>query len=128
MAVYVREASLTGQRPVKGGAVHVEERGHVLAALAVVDQFAGVSDLLPGEFGLAPNFTPRPLAAFTPARVRPLMRLRSSSASMPIICHNGAGERGTACLVRFHLRASCAATLNAGRGHQDRERAFSRLY
>ena len=39
------------------------------------------------SFGLRPNFTPRCFAAFTPARVRSLIRLRSSSASTPIICH-----------------------------------------
>jgi hypothetical protein len=39
------------------------------------------------NFGLRPNFTPRRCAAFTPARVRSLMRLRSSSASTPIICY-----------------------------------------
>jgi hypothetical protein len=39
------------------------------------------------NFGLQPNFTPRSYAAFTPARVRSLIRLRSSSASTPIICH-----------------------------------------
>jgi len=39
------------------------------------------------SFGLRPNFTPRRHAAFTPARVRSLIRLRSSSARRPIICH-----------------------------------------
>jgi len=46
-----------------------------------------VFDLLPVSLGLQPNLTPRRFGAFTPARVRSLIRLRSSSASTPIICH-----------------------------------------
>src|SRR5947209_6562141 len=37
------------------------------------------------NFGLRPNFTPRTWAAFTPARVRSLMRLQSSSARTPTV-------------------------------------------
>jgi hypothetical protein len=36
--------------------VNIQERGHVLAALAFVDQLPGVVDLLRGEFRLAPEF------------------------------------------------------------------------
>ena len=39
------------------------------------------------NFRLRPNFTPRRFASFTPARVRSAIRLRSSSARTPIICH-----------------------------------------
>jgi hypothetical protein len=38
------------QRPVKGGVVHAEKRGDVLAGLAFVDLLACVLDLLRGEF------------------------------------------------------------------------------
>ena len=39
------------------------------------------------SFGLRPNFTPRPFAAFARARVRSLTRLRSNSAGAPVVCH-----------------------------------------
>jgi hypothetical protein len=37
---------LPGNRPAKGGAVHVERRGYVLAAFTFVDQLSGVVNLL----------------------------------------------------------------------------------
>jgi hypothetical protein len=42
--------------PIKGGAVNIQERGHVFAALAVVDQLPGVVDLVRRRFPLAPEF------------------------------------------------------------------------
>lgn len=52
---------------------------------ALADQLAGVVDLLGRQFSLASEFYSRGCLAFTPARVRSLIRLRSSSARTPII-------------------------------------------
>ena len=76
-----------GKWAVKRSAVHVQEAGHVLAALAFVDLLACVLDLLRVSFGLRPNFTPRARAATIPAFVRSLIRLYSNSAISPTICH-----------------------------------------
>jgi hypothetical protein len=59
--------------------VHLEKRGNCAAVFAP-DQFPGLLNLLLRRFCLRPNFTSRAFAAFTPARVRSLIRLRSSSA------------------------------------------------
>ena len=40
--------TLTRKRPIESDAAHLEQVGHVLAALAVFDQLPGVVDLLPG--------------------------------------------------------------------------------
>jgi hypothetical protein len=48
--------SSSGKRSVKGGPVHVQKRGHIFAALSVVDEFPGVVDLLPGEFRFPSEF------------------------------------------------------------------------
>lgn len=65
----------TAKRPVKRSAVHIQELGHVLAAmLPSIYELPGVCDLL-CNFRLRPNFAPRPLGAFTPARVRPPLSL-----------------------------------------------------
>jgi hypothetical protein len=52
-----------------------------------IDSETPTSRAIAVRFGLRPNFTPRRCAAFTPARVRSLIRLRSNSARTPIICH-----------------------------------------
>jgi len=41
---------------VKGRPIHAEKRGNIFAALAVVNQLAGVAHLLRCEFRLAPEF------------------------------------------------------------------------
>lgn len=51
-------ASGSRKRLVQSHASHLEQVGHVLAALAVLDELAGVLYLLPG-FGLGPGPTPR---------------------------------------------------------------------
>jgi hypothetical protein len=68
----------------------VRERGNVLAALAVVDQFPGVGDLLPGKFWLGSEF--RAVAfVFTQERVRSLIRLRGGL----IFCGSPHGSMGS---------------------------------
>ena len=44
------------KRPVKGGAIHVQKRGHILAALTFFDQLPGVTYLLLQQFPLAFEF------------------------------------------------------------------------
>jgi hypothetical protein len=44
----VTKRQSTGKRPIQGDAAHLEQFGHVLAALAVLDELAGVFNLLPG--------------------------------------------------------------------------------
>jgi hypothetical protein len=59
---------LTVKRPVKRRAAHVPKQGHILNPFARVDQLAGLGDLLPGEFRLAPEFhAPFTLPASTPS-------------------------------------------------------------
>jgi hypothetical protein len=50
-------AESPGKRPVKRGAVHSQERGHIFAAmLSGVDQLPGVDFLLRRQFRFAPEF------------------------------------------------------------------------
>ena len=46
----------TNKGAIESCAVHIEERGHIFAALSGVDQLSGVGDLLRREFRLAPEF------------------------------------------------------------------------
>jgi len=58
---------------------------------------------------LRPNFTPRAFAAFTPARVRSVIRLRSSSAKTPIICNMARPAKGRRCLFDRYAHLDIAA-------------------
>ena len=46
----------TNKGAIESCAVHIEERGHIFAALSSVDQLPGVCDLLRCEFWLASEF------------------------------------------------------------------------
>ena len=66
-----------GQCPIKCGARNFEQIGNALAVVfAFLNQFAGVLELLRGEFALSSEFNPSALGGFDPARVRSLIRLR----------------------------------------------------
>ena len=75
------------------GAANSENAGDVLPVLALVQHFVGMFKLFGVQLRLAPDFHASAFAAFTPARVRPLRRLRSSSASTPINLPHGAACR-----------------------------------
>jgi hypothetical protein len=47
------------KRPVQDDAAHIEQVGHILAALAILDHLPGMFDLLSGYFRFRPNAKPR---------------------------------------------------------------------
>ena len=53
-----------GKRPIKRHAVHTEKVGDMLAGLAVVDECAGVFDLLRRQFALTSEFHAAALRGF----------------------------------------------------------------
>jgi hypothetical protein len=55
--------------------------------------FAGMAEIRAPSVSACPESYARPFAAFTPARVRSLIRLRSSSASADHLPHGAAGRR-----------------------------------
>jgi hypothetical protein len=55
------------KRPVKGDTAHLEQVGHILAVLALIDELPDVLDLLPGLLWLGPGLTRRTRTAFIPA-------------------------------------------------------------
>jgi hypothetical protein len=56
-----------GKRPIKGRAGYFEQSGYVLAVVcAFLNQFAGVVELLRGEFALSSEFYPSALGGFDP--------------------------------------------------------------
>src|ERR1022692_741760 len=56
MTTIVNRSSPLPKCPIKRRPINVQECGHVLAALAVVDQLAGVVDLLRRQLRLSPEF------------------------------------------------------------------------
>ena len=84
MSCRVSKARAQGEtaelEPIDGRASDFEQGGDVAVSCPGRQGFAGVFSLLGREFGLASEFYPLAFAAFTPARVRSVIRLRSSSA------------------------------------------------
>ena len=67
MALLQFSRSRYGQYPIKCGARNFEQIGYALAAVfAFLDQFAGVLELLRGEFALSSEFNPTALGGFDP--------------------------------------------------------------
>lgn len=87
----------------------------MMAVLALVDEFAGVFNLLRVSLRSRPNFPPRRCAAFTPARIRSLInrlyrlmgaRLTITFRSLPHVLtkHFRFEARGAKALFRMILR------------------------
>ena len=67
MALLQFSRSRYGQCPIKCGARNFEQIGYALAVVfAFLNQFAGVLELLRGEFALSSEFNPTALGGFDP--------------------------------------------------------------
>jgi hypothetical protein len=68
MALFQFSRSRYGQCPIKCGARNFEQIGYALAVVfAFLNQFAGVVELLRGEFALASKLNPTALGGFDPS-------------------------------------------------------------
>ena len=81
-------AALFSEDPVERRSVHIEQRGDHAYGLALRAQLTGMGDLLRGQFGFGTEWDPTlPGGLHAGTGVRSVIRLRSSSAKTPIICH-----------------------------------------